>query len=197
MLESTYTNLGPTGTDVYVKQSVTVNLRSVSDLESRSKTLMGLHDHIADLKAQYDANKTLTFPGCMCLQSPMFVLGGIPLILSQGRMRPPSCRLTSERWKLSKILSLASLAPSPKIRPHMFDLDILSLLPRPSQVLQGSDGAKQVEEVISLDPALPNHMGINSNPFLWPRIPVLISWGISVLGEDNLETREEGCQKSS
>lgn len=114
MLESTYTNLGPTGTDVYVKQSVTVNLRSVSDLESRSKTLMGLHDHIADLKAQYDANKTLTFPGCMCLQSPMFVLGGIPLILSQGRMRPPSCRLTSERWKLSKILSLASLAPLPK-----------------------------------------------------------------------------------
>ena len=48
----------------------------------------------------------------------------------------------------------------------MFDLVNLSLLPRPSQVLQGSDGAKQVEEATSLDPALPNHLGINSNVFV-------------------------------
>lgn len=38
-------------------------LRSATNLGGRSKTLMELHDKIADLKAYYDANKELKFHG--------------------------------------------------------------------------------------------------------------------------------------
>ena len=38
-------------------------LRSAQDVQTRTQTLMGLHDEIAELKAHYDAHKTLQFHG--------------------------------------------------------------------------------------------------------------------------------------
>ena len=41
------------------KKNVAIPLRLVSEVDARKKKLMGLHDSIAELKASYDANKSL------------------------------------------------------------------------------------------------------------------------------------------
>lgn len=44
---------------MYIVKYVAIPLRLVSEVDARKKKLMGLHDSIAELKASYDANKSL------------------------------------------------------------------------------------------------------------------------------------------